>query len=145
MYANETWGEFHMLALEGTVIFDARINLNYEIRRTMTKVDGKSDVQLVPEIILGHPITLHLARMNRFNDLINRRVSQWLEAGLFTLHFRWGMENINSTLLDVELEPDWAPMPLTIFPALFGFFGAGIFLAILAFICELIRARISNA
>ena len=107
----------------------------------MTKKDGTSDIQVVPEYLFGNPVTLQMARMNRFNDLLDKRVSQWLEAGLFDVHIKWGLENIDSTLLDTELEPDWAPMHLELLTVVFGFFGAGILISILIFMFELRKLK----
>ena len=133
---DEAWGDFHKLALEGVAIANAKINLEYEIRRTMTKTDGTTDVQIVPQFLYGTPFSLHLARMNKFNDLLNHRVGQWFQAGLFNIHLKWGLENIDSIPLEVPIKPPWEPLQLNLFRVLFGLYAVGIFLALAAFVGE---------
>ena len=125
------------------MIANADINLQIEIARTMTKTDGTSDVYVIPQHIIGNPFSLHLARMNRFNGLLNRRVAQWFEAGLFNVHLKWGLENIQSELLETAIQPIWAPLQLELFKALGVLYGSGTILSIGVFLAE-IRDTLRN-
>ena len=132
----ESWGDFHTLALEGIAIVNAKINLEYEIRRTMTKTDKSTDIYTIPDYLYGNPFTLHLARMNRFNELLNHRMTQWFEAGMFAIDLKWGLENIDSILLETTMKPVWEPLVLDLFRGLFGLYAIGVTLAFFAYLSE---------
>ena len=134
-----SWADFHAkLPLQGHAIINSMMNLKYEIKLRLTKRDGKSDVQIVPEYLTGNPYSLHFARMNRFNAAINRRMMQWFEAGLFMIHGEWGLHYVKPEYLEAEVDEETSGQPLTLdlFRLLFGFYALGICCSVPIFLIE---------
>ena len=140
-----SWDDYHLYALDDYLIHNAGANLKYQIQRAMTKKDGTTDIQIIPKWLILNPYTLHLARMNRFNEILDHRLLEWFDAGMFQLHFKWGLENIESKPLPEELdnsdEPVWAPLPIDLFRLLYGVYGAGVIIGFSVFLYELFRSR----
>ena len=126
--------------LNGHAISTLRRLLQYEIRRQLTKKDGTTDIRFVPGYLISHPITMHLTRMNRFEKLLNRRLSQWDEAGLFAWHLHMEIGQVKRLPLDgveqAEFNTEWAPLPVSRFFILFGVYGFGFILSLVTFFAE---------
>ena len=99
---------------------------------------------MIPEQLISYPVSFLLPRMSRFLPLLNKRMAQWMEAGLFEMHRKWEMKNVRhyqSPWLDGEYLPRISilgPLPLQILKLPVVIFGCGIFLSFSAFIGEVL-------
>ena len=128
--------------LKGHVLISTRIPTLYQIQKFLTRRDGKPAVQTVPEFITGYPVTLFLTRMNRFIPYIDKRLSQWIEAGFFAVHMRWELENVDSVSFEDETNyvgegATWTALSVDNYRLLVGFFGCGITFALITFATEI--------
>ena len=144
-----SWDDYHLLPLEGYIIHNAVTNLEYQIKRAMTKRDGTTDIQIIPENILLNPITLHLARMSRFNEILNNRLLRWFETGMFLIDFEWGLYYTKSLPLppgtdNSEQNVAWAPLQFDLFRLLIIVYGVGMGIGAAIFILELPMSRMKT-
>ena len=140
------WDDYHLFALEGNIITNAGSNIEYQIKRALTKKDGTTDISIIPENLILNPYSLHLARMNRFNEILNHRVLQWFDAGLFLIHYKWGLYYTKSLPLPEGLDNSenasiWDPLPVDLFRLLFIFEGIGLTAGAIIFILEVLKPK----
>ena len=96
--------KFYLEANKGHALVSAKDLLDFNIKRQLTYRDGTTDMQIVPQFLSGYPRTMHVTRMNRFSKLLNKRLSQWNEAGLFQQTLKWEVFRVKSNPLDHDSE-----------------------------------------
>ena len=92
--------KFYLEANKGHALVSSRGLFEFNIKRQLTYRDGTTDMQIVPQFLSGYPRTMHITRMNRFSKLLNKRLSQWNEAGLFQQTLKWIMNGGKRAYLD---------------------------------------------
>ena len=139
------YSHFFWEAVNNHALIGAKHLFAYQIKRQLTKRDGKTDMQVVPQFLAGYPSVLHLGRMNRFTKVINRRAEQWIEGGLMQEHLKREINNAKSKPLEeTDLgyrKNNFDRLDLSVFRVLFAFFAWGITVANLAFIMEVFFER----
>ena len=147
---NANFLDFFLEVLDGHSLIASKILFDYNIHTQLTKKDGSTDVQIVPHYVTTYPIAVHLGKMNRFTGYINRRLSQWHEAGLFYIHMKWEISRAESVPLetkdDDEFDGDnhsasFHSLHLTMFRLILVFYSFGMSVAAICFILEILRKR----
>ena len=147
-YEGTSLWDFVYESLDGHALVGSDSFLRESVSRRLTNKFGITKAQIVPESLTSFPISFMHGRMNRFAGHVNRRIGQWLEAGLFEAHWKWEVEKTESGphreydefMADETNNVD--PLNLGMFRLLFGMYGAGVIMAGMAFIFEALSFKL---
>ena len=100
--------------LDGHAVATPKSWAKFVIAQKLTYPDGSNDMHFMDDFTGGLPLVFNMPRMNRFEGLIDRRIFQFVESGLYDINLKWRSNDKNVVYLSAEQsaysDDAWTPM-----------------------------------